>query len=157
MRRLKKKYKKPKSPWDSARIEEERTMMVEYGLKKKTEIWKAAGILREFRRRARSLISVKDKQKVDVLMAKLRKLGLMTEEKQLEDVLTLKTTDILERRLQTMVYKKKLAATPKQARQFIVHGQIAIDKRRVKIPSYLVTSDDENKIGFYKEIKPKGE
>jgi small subunit ribosomal protein S4 len=157
MRRLKKKYKKPKARWDMARIEEERKILVEYGLKKKREIWRAASMLRGFRARARKLIAVKDKEAIDNLMTKLNKMGLLEKGKSLDDVLTLKITDILNRRLQTLVYKKGLADSPLHARQLIVHGHIAIDKRRIRTPSYMVPIDKEDKIGYYKDIKPKGE
>jgi small subunit ribosomal protein S4 len=84
-------------------------------------------------------------------------MGLLEKGKSLDDVLTLKITDILNRRLQTLVYKKGLADSPLHARQLIVHGHIAIDKRRIRTPSYMVPIDKEDKIGYYKDIKPKGE
>jgi len=56
--------------------------------------------------------------------------------------------DILGRRLQTLVYIHGLARTPKQARQLIVHGHIAIDERKVRVPSYLVRKDEEEKISY---------
>ncbi|MEA1999633.1 MAG: 30S ribosomal protein S4, partial [Euryarchaeota archaeon] len=55
----------------------------------------------------------------------------------------------LERRLQTRVYKKELANSIKHARQLIVHGHIAVDGRRVTIPSYIIREDEEGKIGYY--------
>jgi small subunit ribosomal protein S4 len=55
----------------------------------------------------------------------------------------------LERRLQTVVYRKGLARTLKQARQFIVHGHIAINGRRFPFPSALVRREWEDKIGYY--------
>ena len=49
----------------------------------------------------------------------------------LDDVLGLNQEAILNRRLETMVQRKGLAMTCKQARQFIVHGHVAIDGRKV--------------------------
>jgi small subunit ribosomal protein S4 len=51
----------------------------------------------------------------------------------------------------------------KHARQLIVHGHIAVDGRRVTIPSYVVDVEEERKIGYYGqapitvEVKDKGE
>jgi len=70
----------------------------------------------------------------------------------LEDVLGLTVRDILERRLQTQVYKKGLARTIKQARQLIVHGFIAVDGRTVSRPGYLVTADEEDKLSYTRPI-----
>ena len=67
----------------------------------------------------------------------------------LEDVLALETEDVLERRLQTQVHKKKLSNSLKHARQLIVHGHIAINDRRVTIPSYKVSLEEERGIGYY--------
>ena len=67
----------------------------------------------------------------------------------LEDVLALGTEDVLERRLQTQVHKKKLSNSLKHARQLIVHGHIAINDRRVTIPSYMVSLGEERGIGYY--------
>ena len=67
----------------------------------------------------------------------------------LEDVLALGTEDVLERRLQTKVHKKKLSNSLKHARQLIVHGHIAINDRRVTIPSYMVSLEEERGIGYY--------
>jgi small subunit ribosomal protein S4 len=67
----------------------------------------------------------------------------------LDDVLALSTQSILERRLQTMVLRKGLAKTAKQARQMIVHGHIAVDGRKARWPGIIVAVADEGKISFY--------
>jgi len=151
MRRLKKKYKKPRKPWDKARIEKEKELMKKYGLRRKREIWRAEAILRNFRRRARELAAKKDKEAEKILLDKLYRLGLLEKNATLDDVLSLTVEDILERRLQTMVFKKNLANTPRHARQLIVHGHIAVDGRRTIYPSFLVTRELEDKISFYKD------
>ena len=46
---------------------------------------------------------------------------------------------LLERRLDNMVYRLGLATTRRQARQFVNHGHILVDGKRVDIPSYRVT------------------
>ncbi len=149
MRRFRKKFKRPKRPHDSKRVEKERKLMDEYGLKKKREIWAAENILRKFRRRARSLIATNDEKETRVLLDKLMKLNLLKQGQGLDDVLLLDVKDVLNRRLQTIVFKKGIAFTPKEARQFIVHGHVSIDNKRVRFPSYIVPLSEEDKIGLY--------
>lgn len=155
MRKLKKKLKKPRKPWDKERIEKEKEIIKKFGLRRKREIWKAESILRNFRRRARELTASGDKEKEKILLEKLNKIGLLGKKAELSDVLGLTVENILERRLQTIVFKKSLANTPKHARQFITHGHIAVDGRRTIYPSYLVPVESEKKIGFYKKSLAK--
>ena len=49
---------------------------------------------------------------------------------------------LLERRLDAVVYRAKFVATPFAARQFINHGHIKVNGRRVNIPSYQVKAGD---------------
>ncbi|HUK58172.1 MAG TPA: 30S ribosomal protein S4 [Stellaceae bacterium] len=49
---------------------------------------------------------------------------------------------LLERRLDCVVYRLKFAPTPFAARQFVNHGHIRVNGRRVTIPSYLVKDGD---------------
>ncbi|MEM3608734.1 MAG: 30S ribosomal protein S4, partial [Candidatus Bathyarchaeia archaeon] len=65
-----------------------------------------------------------------------------------DDVLDLTIEDVLERRLQTIVFRKGLAKTIHQARQLITHGHIAIGKQKVTVPSYLVSKDEEDQIVY---------
>jgi small subunit ribosomal protein S4 len=51
--------------------------------------------------------------------------------------------DLLERRLDTVIYRLKFAVTPFAARQFVNHGHITVNGKRVNIPSYLVRDNDE--------------
>ena len=48
----------------------------------------------------------------------------------------------LELRLDNVVYRAGWAATRPQARQFVGHGHVSVNDRRVTIPSYRVTADD---------------
>lgn len=154
MRKIRKTYSKPRRPWDKARIEEEEKIMKKYGLRRKREIWRAAALLRSFRQRARNLAATKNEEEERKLLERLYRLGLLEKGATLNDVLQLTVEDILERRLQTIVAKKGLANTVKQARQYIVHGHISVDNRCVKFPSFLVTREIEDKIGYYK-FEPK--
>ena len=132
MRRSRKKYETPRRPWDKARIDEEKKLMRLYGLRRKREIWRAEAIVRKYRRIARALIAKKDKKTERMLLDKLFKLGIL-EAQSIDDVLGMTVENVLERRLQTVVWRRGLANTPKQARQLIVHGHITINgKKQVK-------------------------
>jgi small subunit ribosomal protein S4 len=50
--------------------------------------------------------------------------------------------ELLERRLDAVVYRMKFAPTPFSARQFVNHGHIRVNGRRVNIASYLVKDGD---------------
>ncbi|MGE0207189.1 MAG: 30S ribosomal protein S4 [Candidatus Babeliales bacterium] len=49
---------------------------------------------------------------------------------------------LLERRLDNVVYRLKLATTRTQSRQIIVHGHILVNGKKVYSPSYLVSIND---------------
>ncbi len=150
---MKKKYESPKHPWERTRIEREAEIRRKYGLRTKREIWRAETILRRFRREARRLqamLGEAAEREKKQLIDKLVSLKLLEENAALDDVLSLTLEDILERRLQTVVYRKGLASTPKQARQFIVHGHIVVKGRKVTVPSYMVKADEEGLIGHRK-------
>jgi len=153
MRRIRKKFKNPRMSWDSVEIAERRKILNEYGLRRRREILIAQEILRNFRRRARELIAQKDEKKMKALLDRLVKLGLLKPEQGLDDVLALKVGNILERRLQTVVWKKGLAKTAKQSRQLITHGHIAIEGRKVKSPAYLVPVTEETTISIMGTLK----
>ena len=49
---------------------------------------------------------------------------------------------LLERRLDTVIYRAKFAMTVFSARQLINHGHIKVNGKKVNIPSYLVSDKD---------------
>lgn len=51
--------------------------------------------------------------------------------------------ELLERRLDTVVYRLKFAITPFAARQLVNHGHVTVNGKRVNIPSYLVRDGDQ--------------
>ena len=153
MKRQRKKYEKPLRPWDKTEIEVEKKLKKDYGLRRKREIRVAESILRNYRRIARSLAAKKDKDKEKILLDKLIKMGLINPDASLDNVLALNVEKILDRRLQTLVYKKGLCHSLGQSRQFIVHGHIALDGRRVRWPSLIVPLSEESKISFYEKSK----
>ncbi len=49
----------------------------------------------------------------------------------------------LERRLDNVIYRLKMATSREQARQLVVHGHILVNGKKVSSPSYLVSINDE--------------
>ena len=149
-----KKYDTPLHPWKEDRIKTEHELIKKYGLKNHREIWRAKTVLRKYRRQARDLlakISGNDpqvKKESEQLLLHLTRMSILPAGSTLDDVLALDTEAILSRRLQTLVYLKGLANTIRQARQLISHGHIAIGGRKVTVPGYMVTKDEENKIVY---------
>jgi small subunit ribosomal protein S4 len=147
-----KKYETPNHPFQGGRIQDEHSLVEEYGLKNKEELWGAQSELRRYRREARNLLGEPEEAVADEteqLLGRLRRIGVLGEESTLDDVLTLEVTDLLERRLQTVVYRQGLANTIDQARQFISHGHVSVGRRRVRVPSYTVDRDEQNSVSFY--------
>lgn len=156
MRKIRKKSKNPRMSWDSDNISERKNIIRNYGLRRRREILIAQEILRNYRRRARELIAEKDEEKTQALLDKLVKLGLLKPGQGLDDVLALTVNDILDRRLQTVVWKLGLATTPRQARQFITHCHVTVSKKIVKSPAYMVPSELESKISIDSVSTDKG-
>ncbi|MFC1754005.1 30S ribosomal protein S4 [Thermoproteota archaeon] len=150
-KKTRKKYETPRHPWNKDRIEEEKILLREYGIRNKKEIHKMRSILRKFKDQAKKLIALKTAQgekEKQQMFAKLNKLGLLQESTSLDPVLDLALRDVLERRLQTQVYKKNLAKSVNQARQFITHGHINIGSKRVTSPSYILSTQEEIGLNF---------
>ena len=151
-RRLKRTYDTPKHPWEKERILEENKLIQEYGLKNKREIWKAKTEIRKYRHLARELVGMtpeERKEKEETLMNKLKRFGILSEGSSLDDVLSLKAEDLLKRRLQTIVWKKALAKSAKQARQLITHGHISLDGRKVTAPGMIIAVEEEGLVDWY--------
>ena len=149
-----KKYETPSHPWQEDRIKAENELVRKYGLKNKREIWKAQTKLKKYREQTRELLAkvgtsdAQSKKESDQLLMHLNRMSILPPNSNLDDVLALETESILARRLQTLTYLKGLSSTPDQARQLISHGHIAIDDRKITVPSYMVTKDEEGKIGY---------
>ena len=147
----KKKYETPRFPWRSDILESELRLLGEYGLRNKRELWRHRTMLSKFRGIARSLLGTPASQRVVLekqLLDKLKRLGILPEDAVLDDVLDLTVESILERRLQTLVFRKGLAKSIHQARQLITHGHIAINGKKVFSPSYIVPKNEEDKIEY---------
>lgn len=154
-RKFKNKYENPKKLWTVARIKEESALKNEFGLKSMRELWVMARELKRARREARRLLSLNEEERredEEKLMSKLARLAILKQGSKLEDVLSLTARDVLERRLQSRVYRKGLAKSMRQARQLITHGFISIGGRKVSTPSYLVSAAEDSDVGYYKKI-----
>ena len=119
-------------------------MIKSFGLRRKKQIWSAEEMLRNFRRRAKELLAKPNEKNQGELFKKLNDIGVKIDK--IDDILEIKAENILSRRLQSVVCSKKLAGTPGEARQLIVHGHVLVNGRRVKYPGMLVTTDIENAI-----------
>ncbi|MGB9927532.1 MAG: 30S ribosomal protein S4 [Methanosarcina sp.] len=155
-----KSYETPKHPWQEARMAAEVQLVKAYGLRNKREVWKAASMLRMYRSEARKLLASAansqereleghEKTQSEEILSKLIRYGIIKPDSNIDDILSLKTENILERRLQTQVLRLGLARTVIQARQFITHGHIAVNGRKATIPGMLISKDDEMRIGYY--------
>ncbi len=163
MKRQRKKYLRPSHPWVKERMDSEGGVLRQFGLQRKEEIWRAEPLLRDFRKQAINLLAASGQQaekETKQLLARLRGLGLVLEENTLDDILGLSLNKLLDRRLQTVVQRKGLARTMRQARQLVVHGHIAISGRRIDVPSYLVPLSEESQICYagdkkFEDIQPE--
>ena len=147
----KKKYIGPSHPWQKARIELERDLMKNYGIKNKKELWKMDSIRKNAAIHAKKLIadiSDQGRKEREALVERLARMGLIEHGAEIDDILSISLKDILERRLQTMVFKKELAHSIKQARQFIVHGHITVNGKKITSPSYIVLKSEEDSISY---------
>jgi small subunit ribosomal protein S4 len=150
-KRPRRKYETPRYPWSKAMLESELRLVGEYGMRNKKELHRHQAYLSKYWKRARELqaLSLDDRKKPqDELLSKLQLQGLIPEGGNLDNVLDLKIESILDRRLQTCVYRLNLARTPQQARQLISHGHIAVGDRRVTSPSYLTKREDESQVQY---------
>jgi small subunit ribosomal protein S4 len=150
-RRQRKKYATPRFPWRTDILQAELKLLGQYGLRNKHELWRHETTLSNFRGIARSLIgrSAEERKKMeDELVGRLKKLAILHETAVLDDVLDLTIEDVLERRLQTIVFRKGMGKTIQQSRQLITHGHIAIGNRRIMVPSYTVLKEEEPQITY---------
>ena len=153
-RKKRKKYETPRHPWQASRIKTEKEITREYALKSKKEIWKMRSTLRKYTYQAKKLTTdatEQGKKEKEQLIKRLFRIGLVKATAKLEDVLNLTLKDIFERRLQTIVFRKNMARTMNQARQFITHHHIMIGDKLITSPSHMVLLEQEDKIIFKKE------
>ncbi len=87
---------------------------------------------------------LQEKQKVKFVYGVLEKQFRMYFERaqKLEGTTGENMLRLLEQRLDNVVYRLGLARTRRQARQFVVHGHIRVNGKKVDIPSYSVSVGD---------------
>jgi len=149
-KKQRRKYSRPVSLWKGNRIVEDQDLVRKYGMSNNKELWKIKSEVARIRSLARNLLAKPDERTTGQLLAKLRNMGLLDKEAKLEDVLTITIEDLLERRLQTQVYRKGMSNSISQARQFIVHGHIVVSGERMNVPGHLLTTDEEKDLAFYR-------
>jgi len=155
-RKARKKYTTPSHPWQKVRIDAERGVKNTYGVKTKKEIWKMDSLRKKFTSGAKALIAARTEQadkEREQIVQRLVRLGLLDVNAKFDDVLGMTLEDIMERRLQTRVWKQGLAKTATQARQFIIHGHIIVAGKKITMPSYIVSKSDESQIAFLPKSK----
>jgi small subunit ribosomal protein S4 len=159
-RRNRKKFSKPKIRWDIERINADNAMLKEYGLKNMKELWKVQTEVSRVRRNVRSLLSEASPENAAIqqrLLGRLTRYKVVQHGATLDNILDVNEDAFLSRRLQTIVFKRGMARSIKQARQLITHGFISIGGKRVNKPGYAVSDAEESMIGFYKpiDVNPK--
>ena len=150
-KKQRKKYETPRFPWRTDVLQQELMLIGQYGLRNKRELWRHRTTLSNFRGTARTILgmSSNEREKMEKqLINRLRHVGILPETGGLDEVLDLSVEDILERRLQTVVFRRDMSGSISQARQLIVHGHVAIAGKRVTSPSYLVLKEEEKKIAY---------
>jgi small subunit ribosomal protein S4 len=153
-KKQRKKYDTPRFRWRKDILQEELKLQGQYGLRNKHELWRHKTLLSKTRGIARSLISKSPEERAKMeneALARLKKLGILQDTAVLDNVLDLSIEDILERRLQTIVFRKGLTRTIFQSRQLITHGHVSINGRRVTIPGYIVPKTEEALITYSAE------
>lgn len=126
----------------------------EFGLRNKRELWRVQMVLSKMRARARDLLTLDEKEPKRIfegqaLMRRMYRYGFLTEDQtKLDYVLALTPQDVLERRLQTLVFKLGLAKSIHHARVLIRQRHIRVGKQIVNVPSFLVRVDSQKHIDF---------
>ena len=83
------------------------------------------------------------------IVSRCLRYGFLDESRmKLDYVLSMTVPDIMERRLQTVIFKLGLAKSIHHARTLVRQRHIRVGKHIVTIPSYLVRTDAEKHIDF---------
>src|SRR6266567_1424353 len=151
-RKPRKTYETPRHPWRKEQLEAELHLLGEYGLRNKRELRRHETMLSKIRGIARTLLGASEDQKSQIesqYLKRLARLGILPESASVDNILDLNVKDLMERRLQTIVYRSGLARSIHQARQFVSHGHISIAGDVVSVPSYIVQREQESRIAFH--------
>jgi small subunit ribosomal protein S4 len=146
------KFNRPRKMFDIALIKEETGLIKQYGLKNRREVWKANFAISRIRNLAKQLITASEEEQKKFIERQVQKgFNVST----ISDVLGLNKEDYLKRRLQSIVVKKGLAKTPKQARQFVTHKLITVNGNLMNSPSHLTTLAEEQTVSITKKLFEK--
>ncbi|MBO0887968.1 30S ribosomal protein S4 [Candidatus Bathyarchaeota archaeon] len=151
-RKPRKSFETPRHPWRKDQLEEELHLVGDYGLRNKRELRRHETDLSQIRGIARTLLGAEEQQRANLerpYLASLARQGILPESAAVDNILDLNVKDLMERRLQTIVYRAGLAKSIYQARQFVIHGHISVAGDVVTVPSYVVHRDLESKITFH--------
>ena len=151
-KRTRKSYATPRHPWRRDQLEVELHLIGDFGLRNKRELWRYKTMLSEVRGIARSLLGSTEEERERLqheYLSKLSRIGVLSESASIDDVLDLDIRDLMERRLQTMVFRRGLAKSIYQARQLVSHGHISVAGKVVSVPGYIVKRDEEAKLKFF--------
>ncbi len=151
IKRFKKKYSTPMHPWNATRIKLEKEIRSRYGTGNKKEIWKMESVLKGFKGQAKKLLTRTDTQankERDQMRDRMVRLGLIKSTAGVDEILSLQLRDVMNRRLQTVVYRRKMSRTVVHARQLITHEHVLVGGKKVTSPSYLVPADEEATVTF---------
>jgi small subunit ribosomal protein S4 len=151
-KKQRKSYETPRHPWRRDQLEVELRLVGEYGLRNKRELWRYKTMLSQVRGIARSMLGASEQERAKLereYLAKLGRMGLLPEAASIDEILDLEIRDLMERRLQTMVFRRGMAKTLYQARQLVSHGHISVAGRIISVPGYMVKRDEEQKLKYF--------
>jgi len=154
LRNFSKKSRAPRRPFEKERLDAELKMIGLYGLKNKKEIWRVRLALAKIRSTARTLLTKDEKDPSRIfegqaLMRRMIRYGILDEDKQrLDYVLSLSIENFMDRRLQTLVFKRALAKSIHHARVLIRQRHIRVGRQIVNVPSFMVRVESEPHLEF---------
>jgi small subunit ribosomal protein S4 len=147
----KKKYETPRHPWNKASIDIDREIRKEFGLRNRKELLIAESFLKKYKDIAKRLIAdttVQGEKEEGQIIGKMQRLGLLSAGAKLDNILSLELKDVLERRLQSIIFRRGLARSMRQARQFITHRHVRVGAKEITAPGFIVSLEEESALTF---------